>query len=367
MKPRIAIVGEFQTGKSTLVNLLFGRKVAQVGSGLPCTALATYYRLDREELVTIGGTHHKIGDWINSGDIHLNETVVEVGLNHPLLLSFDLVDTPGVDAAGEIGARHECITFAQIETTDAFILLLDKLPEINSGTGMGRLITKLRDSGKPAFGFFNCGRLGDTEHPKSAATTEIADAIKVHLREAGIPISIIRDNLKGGYDDFSEESARFAILHQIERFLMNTISKILQGFQAEITSIPGKLEALTNQINTLQNSQQRMEMGSYQFDPGYKQGKWELGLNSEYGYRKHDNPVKFPIPFLTIPKIFLSIRKLDHSRHHEVRFNIEAIDVKQDGFTLRITTWEDSVVYGAGVFWLAIENIPASWVHIGPE
>jgi len=250
-KPRIAIVGEFQTGKSTLVNLLFGRTVAQVGSGLPCTALATHYLLDREELVTIGGTHHKIGDWINSGDIHQNETVVKVGLNHPLLLSFDLIDTPGVDAAGEIGDQHEAITFAQIETTDAFILLLDKLPEVSSETGMSRLITKLRDSGKPTFGFFNCGRLGDTEHPNSAATGEIAAAIKTRLKEAGIPISIIRDNLKGGYEEFSDESARFSILHQIERFLMRTLADRLSDFKKEMTE---NRDLLQNRYRALKTS-----------------------------------------------------------------------------------------------------------------
>jgi len=241
-KPKIAIVGEFQTGKSTLVNLLFGREVAQIGGGLPCTALATHYRLDREELVMIGETHHKIGEWINSGDIYQNETVVKVGLNHPLLLSFDIIDTPGVDAAGEAGAQHEAITFAQIEATDAFILLLDKLPEISSETGMGRLITKLRESGKPTFGFFNCGRLGDTEHPKSTAMVDILAATKTRLKEAGFPISIIRDNLKGDYKGFSDESTRFSTIHQIERFLMNTITSKIQALDQRMRQAEVRLD-----------------------------------------------------------------------------------------------------------------------------
>ena len=363
-KTRIAIVGEFQTGKSTLVNLLFGRNVAQVGEGLPCTALATCYHFQQAEVVRIGGDSYEIGAWINSGDVHKQETVVEVGVNNALLLGFDLVDTPGVEAAGKLGKEHEAITFAQVETTDAFILLLDKLPEAGSDSGMGRLITKLRDSGKPTFGFFNCGRLGATKHPKSQASAEIVGAIKARLKDAGFPIPVIADNLKGDYNGFSEESTGFSILQQIEKTLMNSISQQLQILKKSIDSSHAKLEVLINQVTTLEGSQQRMEMGSYQFDPGYKKGKWELGHDSGHGRRKHTIPIKFQTTFLASPNVFLSIRRLDHSRRQEVRFDIEAVDIKKDGFTLCIKTWEDSEVYGAGVCWLAIENIQASVVRI---
>ena len=250
-KPRIAIVGEFQTGKSTLVNLLFARDVAQVGDGLPCTALATRYHFQQAEVVRIGGDSYEIGAWINSGDVHKDETVVEVGVNNALLLGFDLVDTPGVEAAGKLGEQHEAITFAQVETSDAFILLLDKLPEGGSDTGMGRLITKLGASAKPTFGFFNCGRLGTTKHPKSQASTEIVDAIKARLKEAGLPIPFIADNLKGGYDRFSEESTRFSILHQIEKCLMQTLTDQLCGFKKEMTEHTNLLQ---NRIRALKTA-----------------------------------------------------------------------------------------------------------------
>lgn len=45
MKFKVAIIGDFQDGKSTLVNALMGREVAKTGYGLPETSSVTAYEL----------------------------------------------------------------------------------------------------------------------------------------------------------------------------------------------------------------------------------------------------------------------------------------------------------------------------------
>ena len=104
MKRRIVILGEFQTGKSTLVNCLLGHVVATVGRGFHTTQVPTVYHgpamrafrcthagnsapLAEEELLSPATAV----DWT---DVQ----AVEVEYPHVLLEQIDLIDTPGLEA-----------------------------------------------------------------------------------------------------------------------------------------------------------------------------------------------------------------------------------------------------------------------------
>lgn len=85
----LVVVGEFNAGKSTLVNALFGRRVMEEGP-VPTTDRITVLRHGETE-----ETHRR------------SEFVTERRLSHPLLESLALVDTPGTNS---IVREHQALT-----------------------------------------------------------------------------------------------------------------------------------------------------------------------------------------------------------------------------------------------------------------
>ena len=85
----LVVAGEFNAGKSTLVNALFGRRVMEEGP-VPTTDKITVLRHGEAE-----GTHRR-GDY-----------VTERYLRHPLLENLALVDTPGTNS---IVREHQALT-----------------------------------------------------------------------------------------------------------------------------------------------------------------------------------------------------------------------------------------------------------------
>lgn len=117
-------------------------------------------------------------------------------------------------------------------------------------------------------------------------------------------------------------------------------------------SSEGVAEILKEEITTLLESKvvnlvPRFQMGQADLEGklGKKVGKPE----------KRTTFVKFPVSFNTIPKVYVSLVKVDLSGNIH-RIEIKAVDVNKDGFNLVFETWLDSVVYTASAAWLAIEN-----------
>lgn len=96
-KPRIAIMGEFSAGKSTLSNLLLGKRVLPekvTATRLPPIwisqgkAMPMRVSVDREELPVFLETLE---------DISIEETYcVKIGIDAPILAECDLIDFPGI-------------------------------------------------------------------------------------------------------------------------------------------------------------------------------------------------------------------------------------------------------------------------------
>lgn len=105
MKPfRIGIIGEFQSGKSLLINCLLRQAVATVGKGVATTHTVVCYRYTEkqdEHFVYYKDNGYPYDGTLN--DLHKHDTdtdieVIEVYLNCSLLKDYELIDMPGFGA-----------------------------------------------------------------------------------------------------------------------------------------------------------------------------------------------------------------------------------------------------------------------------
>lgn len=78
-----------------------------------------------------------------------------------------------------------------------------------------------------------------------------------------------------------------------------------------------------------------------------------FSLDKSTGERTMTIDVDFNKPFDSKPNVVLSVTQIDADKEFNQRYNVEAISVSRDGFTLKIRTWADSKVYSLSGFWMA--------------
>ncbi len=76
-------------------------------------------------------------------------------------------------------------------------------------------------------------------------------------------------------------------------------------------------------------------------------------LDKNEGDRAVSIEVDFNTPFDVRPKVILAVTQVDMDRNTNQRYNVEAISVSRDGFTVRVSTWGDSRIYGVAGYWIA--------------
>jgi hypothetical protein len=89
-------------------------------------------------------------------------------------------------------------------------------------------------------------------------------------------------------------------------------------------------------------------------------GKYTANTNnSGFSLDKNTGPrtflleVNFLNPFESRPEVLVTVNILDADKATNVRYNVEATAISRDGFTIKITTWDDSKIYGIGGNWIA--------------
>ena len=102
MRPlRIGIIGEFQSGKSLLVNCLLQRPIATVGRGVATTHTVVYYHYSNRdnEYFTYrkynGKTYNRSVEKLCGQDTEGGIDFINVFLKHDFLKEYELIDIPG--------------------------------------------------------------------------------------------------------------------------------------------------------------------------------------------------------------------------------------------------------------------------------
>jgi hypothetical protein len=96
-------------------------------------------------------------------------------------------------------------------------------------------------------------------------------------------------------------------------------------------------------------SQSFVQSGTWTVNPslaGYN-------MDKNTGERTMTVDIEFPKPFETKPTVALAVTQIDTDKDSNSRFNVEAISVSRDGFTLKVRTWADSKVYSLSGYWIA--------------
>ncbi|AFH48289.1 Hypothetical protein IALB_0577 [Ignavibacterium album JCM 16511] len=86
-----------------------------------------------------------------------------------------------------------------------------------------------------------------------------------------------------------------------------------------------------------------------------KEGQAGYNLHTNQGERATTISVRFPTPFENKPKVALSVTQIDADKNANQRYNVEAISISRDGFTIKIRTWADSKVFSISGYWIAHE------------
>jgi len=90
-------------------------------------------------------------------------------------------------------------------------------------------------------------------------------------------------------------------------------------------------------------------------------GNWSANSTTTPSYTLHQNEgersilvsVPFLKPFETKPDVILTLSHLDAESKTNVRYTIKAVTVTRDGFTIQVSTWAETKIYGISGYWLA--------------
>ncbi|HEX9253345.1 MAG TPA: H-type lectin domain-containing protein [Ignavibacteriaceae bacterium] len=76
-------------------------------------------------------------------------------------------------------------------------------------------------------------------------------------------------------------------------------------------------------------------------------------LDKNDGERTMTIDIDFENSFTEKPQIILSVTQIDSDKETNLRYNVEAISISRDGFTIKVRTWADSKLFSISGYWLA--------------
>lgn len=191
-KMKIAIIGTFQVGKSTLLNCLINDSLAGVGIGTPTTHTLNFYKNNTSPEIlcrNIKGECLYRQSW-ERGVSEFSIPRGTVRVMYELPKSFDLhgnilIDTPGLDSAGKEASWDTMRTIDIIRDNAVDLLIL-----VVSNTQLDSAIRSsvlpcIKEARKNLIVLMNCNRRNHPD-PSSKINQETALQIDEELRAAGI-------------------------------------------------------------------------------------------------------------------------------------------------------------------------------------
>ena len=193
---RVAIVGTFQTGKSTLMNCLINDCIANVGIGLPTTHVLNYYSGAKSGCgrVLFQDCNAKTLRTVDLVDFRHDSSMPEytTRIMHELpdvdcLMGNTFIDTPGLDSVGKDASSDNLQTVDIISRVDSVLLVL---PNKQISTAIRDVVFPLlREASVPVVVVMNClpnGLSLSAADPNSQQNQMVAQQIEMDLSNEGI-------------------------------------------------------------------------------------------------------------------------------------------------------------------------------------
>ncbi|KAF8251470.1 hypothetical protein K440DRAFT_637435 [Wilcoxina mikolae CBS 423.85] len=92
------------------------------------------------------------------------------------------------------------------------------------------------------------------------------------------------------------------------------------------------------------NDEPDFQVGTYKF-------AWKPYMDTSK--QRYSEFIKFDYAFDKCPNVVIWLNQLDLDTGHIIRIKTYASDITTTDFTIHIDTWDDSIIYGAGVSWIA--------------
>ncbi len=189
---KIAVIGTFQVGKSTLINCLISDLLADVGCGLTTTHTLNYYRKGESfRLLCFDKNNKCLKD--ENRQKNIDETTIpknavsiiyELAGEYEALNGNTLIDTPGLDSSGKDAALDNLCTANVINDSSVDLLLL-VVPNAQLDESVkNKVLPLIKASGKRLIVLMNCCR--SNPDPLSDQNQEAALQIDEELRSSGI-------------------------------------------------------------------------------------------------------------------------------------------------------------------------------------
>ncbi|RAL22463.1 hypothetical protein DL240_11500 [Lujinxingia litoralis] len=248
----VAIVGEFNAGKSTLVNALLGEEVVPMGV-LPTTAHACIMRYGPRAgaRIVYEDGHQRDVDFDGAREHMRREPEAIARLDyaypHPELRSLNFWDTPGFNA---LDPRHETLAEDALSQAEAIIWLLDANQAL-SDTEFERLESIPRASERLLIVLNKIDRLGP-EGARQEALDEIIEHIEDHVGDDSLgifPISAL-EALRARSSTTTIPPAFEALLDIIDRRLVQRSTQIkVSAAHAALREWLDELEHFRSQLD----------------------------------------------------------------------------------------------------------------------
>ena len=273
----IGVIGEFSSGKSTLLNALIGKNILPTFTKPTTSSIVEIVGSDCTELkaeivkenVSTEIEIDELGGYINgerSRDI--DKVVIRAPENDFIKKGFLFVDTPGVNSIKEL---HDSITFNYIPNFDAVIVLLD----INKGSTTKSLLSFLKNKviKQQLDNFIFALNYSDTKNKNEAKRIE--NDIKKELKEiienpTMITISAKKASeagIKGSGVDTLKDLLREEIIGGKEELFKKRLAKELNKKAMELISLleeKNKVMELDTESFEKKISETKQEIDNYQ-------------------------------------------------------------------------------------------------------
>lgn len=265
----VAILGEFNAGKSTLVNAILAEAVVPMGV-LPTTAhpcIMAYGPRKGARIVYTDGRLQDV-DFATARELMRKQAQaiarLEYTYPHPELRSINYWDTPGFNA---LDSRHEELASAALQQAEAILWLVDANQAL-SQTEFDRL-EQIPDSNQRVLMVLNkIDRFGDHAH-RQEDVAEIVEYLKENVGDQVVDVLAISalEALKVRTDQAQQNTTdadfqalmRFLDEHFVQRSWQIKISEVSRALRALLDKIAAhrqeeiaRFEALLDQASSIQ-------------------------------------------------------------------------------------------------------------------